>query len=203
MTRRSAPDRQARPDPAEEFERLLRPLLPVFFRHAFRWTAARDQAEDLVQELLLRLYPRLDELARLDRVQPWALRVMYRIFVDQHRRASNSPVRPMHEFSAPGESDAEDPGNCFPDESPQPPELLERELTGQRLAAAWALLGEDQRVVVSMHDIEGYRLEELSELLEVPVGTIKSRLHRARARLRELLETEPIAATVRVSGQER
>jgi RNA polymerase sigma factor (sigma-70 family) len=202
MTRRSAPDRQARPDPAEEFERLLRPLLPVFFRHAFRWTAARDQAEDLVQELLVRLYPRLDELARLDRVQPWALRVMYRIFVDQHRRTTNSPVRPSHELPDAGERTAGNPEDRFADESPQPPELLERDLTGQRLAAAWALLGEDQRVVVAMHDIEGYRLEELSELLEVPVGTVKSRLHRARARLRELLMTEPIAATVRVRGRE-
>jgi RNA polymerase sigma factor (sigma-70 family) len=203
MTRRPAPERQARPDPPAEFERLLRPLIPVFFRHAFRWTAARDQAEDLVQDLLVRLYPRLDELARLDRVQPWALRVMYRIFVDQHRRASNSPVRPIHELSDAGEGTAGDALDRFADDSPQPPELLERDLTGQRLAAAWAMLGEDQRVVVAMHDIEGYRLEELSEMLAVPVGTLKSRLHRARARLRELLATEPVAAAVRVGGQER
>lgn len=187
-------------DRAREFQRLLEPLLPVFFRHAFRWTAARDQAEDLVQELLVRLYPRMEELAALDRVQPWALRVMYRIFVDQHRRNLNSPVRPMHELSGPGAQ--QDPGDCFPDDAPQPAELVERELTGERLAAAWARLGEDHRVVVALHDIEGYRLEELSIMLDTPAGTLKSRLHRARTRLRQLLAKEPFADSVRASGRE-
>src|SRR6056297_1128375 len=74
-------------DPAREFARLLEPLIPTLFRHAYRWTAARDQAEDLVQELLVRLYPQMTKLAGLERVEPWALRVMYRIFVDQHRRS--------------------------------------------------------------------------------------------------------------------
>jgi RNA polymerase sigma factor (sigma-70 family) len=186
-------------DPAAEFERLLRPLIPLLYRQAFRWTTARDQAEDLVQELLLRLYPRLDELARVERLQPWVLRVMYRIFVDQHRRAANSPVRPLYELSTPGEDAGDTLEEHFPDPSPQPEQLLETALLGERLTAAWALLGEDQRVVVSMHDIEGYRLEEISGMLEVPVGTLKSRLHRARARLRELLAKEPSCAAVRVS----
>lgn len=177
---------------------MLRPLLPMLFRQAFHWTAARDQAEDLVQELLVRLYPRLDELASLDRVQPWALRVMYRIFVDQHRRSTHSPVRPAHEMPGLVEDGEEDPGERFADDAPQPPELVERELDGQRLAAAWTALSEDHRVVVAMHDIEGYRLEELSAMLEVPVGTLKSRLHRARAQLRRLLATEPFAAAARV-----
>jgi RNA polymerase sigma-70 factor (ECF subfamily) len=175
----------------------LQPLIPVFFRHAFRWTAARDQAEDLVQELLLRLYPRMHELETLDRVQPWALRVMYRIFVDQHRRNTNSPVRPMHELSRAGEDQGSNPYEDFADEAPEPDELVERELTGARLAAAWSRLGEDQRVVVALHDIEGYRLEELSVMLDCPTGTLKSRLHRARTRLRQLLATEPFGAAVR------
>lgn len=175
---------------AAEFDRLLRPLLPVLFKHAYRWTAARDQAEDLVQELLLRLYPRLEELRQLDRLQPWVLRVMYRIFVDQHRRARNSPVRPLHEVSRPSDA-GDNPGDEFPDQSPEPPELVERELVATRLEAAWAQLGEDHRVVVAMHDIEGYRLEELATFLGAPVGTVKSRLHRARGRLRELLAREP------------
>ena len=205
MTARSVTGGKAGHDPAAEFERLLRPLIPTLYRQAFRWTLARDQAEDLVQELLVRLFPRLEELAALDRLQPWVMRVMYRIFVDQYRRASNSPVRPMHELPGRGDGAGEDPGDLVADEAPQPPELVERELTGQRLSAAWSQLGEDQRVVVAMHDIEGYRLEELSGILEVPVGTLKSRLHRARARLRELLAEEPFAATVRVSehGGER
>lgn len=199
MADRSAPRRREAGNSHQEFERLLQPLLPTLFRHAFRWTAARDQAEDLVQELLVRLYPRLDELAALDRVQPWVLRVMYRIFVDQHRRTANSPVRPAHEMPGMIEDGEDDPAARCADQAPQPPELVERELDGRRLAAAWAALSEDHRVVVALHDIEGYRLDEMSAVLEVPVGTLKSRLHRARAQLRRLLATEPLSTAARVA----
>jgi RNA polymerase sigma-70 factor (ECF subfamily) len=195
------------PSPAERararaFAELLEPLIPVFYRHAFRWTAARDQAEDLVQELLLRLYPRMDQLAALDRVQPWALKVMYRIFVDQYRHERSSPLRSLDALPGAGADPAESPLERCASDAPEPPELVERELTAERLAAAWARLGEDHRVVVAMHDIEGYSLEELAVMLEVPTGTLKSRLHRARGRLRELLAGEPFAAAVRDEGQE-
>ncbi|NGX16969.1 RNA polymerase sigma factor [Wenzhouxiangella sp. XN24] len=184
-------------DSAQEFTRLLEPLIPTLFRHAYRWTAARDQAEDLVQELLVRLYPQMAKLAELERVEPWALRVMYRIFVDQHRRSRNSPVRPMHEAPATGAAGGEDFGEVFADHAPQPGEALEREHARDALAEAWGRLNPDQRAVIALHDVEGYRLEELATLLEVPVGTLKSRLHRARATLREILATEPFAAVIR------
>jgi RNA polymerase sigma factor (sigma-70 family) len=186
-----------RQTPWSEFERLLTPLIPVFYRHAYRWTASQDEAEDLVQELLLRLYPRLEELAALERLQPWALKVMYRIFVDQLRRRRNSPVRPMDELPHNSPDSGDSPLDACMDPAPGPPELVERELTADRLEAAWQRLGEHQRIVVALHDVEGYGLEEISELLDVPTGTLKSRLHRARARLRELLSMEPPGAAVR------
>lgn len=190
------------PSPAARaFAALLEPLIPVLYRHAVRWTAAQDQAEDLVQELLVRLYPRMDEVAALDRVQPWALKVMYRIFVDQHRREANSPVRSLDYLPGAGVETSDPPLDRCVSDDPHPPELVERELTGERLAMAWSRLGADQRVVVAMHDIEGYGLAELAVLLDVPVGTLKSRLHRARARLRELLAGEPFTAAVRDEGQ--
>lgn len=64
--------------------------------------------------------------------------------------------------------------------------------------AAWETLGEEHRVVLSMHDIEDYSLPELAQIMEVPLGTLKSRLHRARARLRDLLATERISRLDRV-----
>ena len=197
MKPRRDPENPTVGDPVREFERLLAPLIPVLFRHAFRWTAARDQAEDLVQELLVRVYPKVGELAELERVEPWVLRVMYRIFVDQQRRSRNSPVRPMHEAPTTGVASGEDYGDGLADTAPQPAEALERELTQEALADAWGMLNADQRAVIALHDVEGYRLEELATMLEAPVGTLKSRLHRARARLRELLATEPFGAVVR------
>jgi RNA polymerase sigma-70 factor (ECF subfamily) len=180
---------------AAEFEHLLREHVPALYRAAYRWTGAVDRAEDLVQELLVRLYPKLEELRRLDRIRPWALRVMYRMFVDQVRRERSSPVQ----FGAdPPEDGNEEEGQELIDPSAGPAELLEQELTQERVLAAWDRLGEEHRVVLSMHDIEDYSLPELAQIMDVPVGTLKSRLHRARAKLKGLLATERISAPHRV-----
>jgi len=190
--------KRARPthaDAAAEFDNLLRDHVPALYRAAYRWTGAVDRAEDLVQELLVRLYPKLDELRGLDRVRPWALRVMYRIFVDQVRRERSSPVQ----FGADAREDSgEDEGHEFIDPAQGPVELLEQQLTQERVVAAWESLGEEHRVVLSMHDIEDYSLPELSEIMGVPIGTLKSRLHRARAKLRDLLATERFQSLDRV-----
>jgi RNA polymerase sigma factor (sigma-70 family) len=169
----------------EEFEALMRPLVPVLYRFAFRWTNSVERAEDLVQDLLLRLFPRLDEIRKVERLCPWATRVMYRIFVDALRRERSSPVRTAAQLTAEEEAvlDAEGPA----DPASDPAELADLELTRERLLRAWGDLNDEHRTVLAMHDIEGYELAELSGVLQVPVGTLKSRLHRARARMRELL----------------
>jgi RNA polymerase sigma-70 factor (ECF subfamily) len=186
----------SRDSDAAEFERLLREHVPVLYRSAYRWTGAVDRAEDLVQQLLVHLYPRLAELRELDQLRPWALRVMYRIFVDQLRRTRSSPVQFGADPPADGESTGED--EAWLDPSPGPQELTERELTQERVLRAWEQLGEEHRVVLALHDIEDYTLPELAQIMQIPLGTLKSRLHRARARLRELLAAERMVAADRV-----
>jgi RNA polymerase sigma-70 factor (ECF subfamily) len=182
---------------AAEFERLLRGHVPALYRSAYRWTGAVDRAEDLVQQLLVRLYPRLAELRELDQLRPWALRVMYRIFVDQLRRERSSPVQ----FGAELAADADQPSGddeAWLDPAPGPVELADQQVIQERLLRAWERLGEEHRMVLSMHDIEDYTLPELAQIMEIPLGTLKSRLHRARARLRELLAAERMVAEDRV-----
>jgi RNA polymerase sigma-70 factor (ECF subfamily) len=190
------PFSKARSSAATEFDGLMREHVPALYRSAFRWTGAVDRAEDLVQDLLVRLYPMHDELRHLDRVRPWATRVMYRIFIDQLRRERSSPLAfgaHCADSDTTGENDA-----GFADPAGGPAELVEQQLTQERITAAWILLAEEHRVVLSMHDIEGYSLVELSAMMEVPLGTMKSRLHRARARMRELLATERFVSSDRV-----
>lgn len=180
---------------AREFDRLIRDHVPAFFRSAYRWTGSVDRAEDLVQDLLVRLYPRLAELRRIERIRPWAMRVMYRIFVDGLRRERNSPVQ----FGLPDDDEAgETADDAFIDASADPVRLTEQQLTQQRIVAAWAHLSANHRVLLSMHDIEDYSLPEMAQIIDVPIGTLKSRLHRARAKLRELLTTERLAEEDRV-----
>ena len=171
---------------AADFDRLVREHIPALYRAAYRWTGAVDQAEDLVQDLLVRLYPRLDELRTLDQVKPWALRVMYRLFVDRLRRQRKSPVR----FEGDLEVDGAEEGYDGLADTLEPDVLVERELTQERIVAAWSQLSEEHRVVLSMHDIEEYSLVEIAAMTDTPIGTLKSRVHRARAKLRDLLRME-------------
>src|SRR6186713_3002626 len=77
---------------AAEFDQLLRGHVRPLYRYAYRWTGDVDQAEDLVQETLTRLYPELPKLREIEQLRPWVARVMYRLFVDWLRRAHRSPV---------------------------------------------------------------------------------------------------------------
>jgi RNA polymerase sigma factor (sigma-70 family) len=162
----------------------VRPL----YRYAYRWTGDVDQAEDLVQETLTRLFTELHHLRQIEQPRPWAARVMYRIFVDWLRRAHRSPVFFVGRSGSTG-AILEDDGEEIdaPDESWDPEVLAEQAFERERIAAAWARLHEQHRVVLSLHEIEGYSLEEVANIIEIPLGTTKSRLHRARQRLRELL----------------
>jgi RNA polymerase sigma factor (sigma-70 family) len=192
--RKRSPARTA----AAEFEALMHEHVLALYRSAYRWTGAVDRAEDLVQELLVRLYPMLEELRELDQIRPWAMRVMYRIFVDRVRRERSSPLQFGLDPAAADPTEQEQA--VLTDQGPGPAELVEQQLTQERIVAAWAQLPEEHRVVLSMHDIEGYSLVELASLMDVPLGTLKSRLHRARARLRELLAAERSAPLDRVEG---
>jgi RNA polymerase sigma-70 factor (ECF subfamily) len=172
----------------------MREHVAPLYRSAFRWTGSQDAAEDLVQDLLARLYPLLEDLKRLDKIRPWAMRVMYRIFVDQLRRERNSPL----EFGLDGNDDWDRPRDEYVDPAAGPAELVDRQLLQTRIGRVWPQLAEEHRVVLSMHDVEGYNLVEMSSMMDVPLGTLKSRLHRARARLRELLGAERFSAADRV-----
>jgi RNA polymerase sigma factor (sigma-70 family) len=192
--RRMTWPRSARTAPAE-FEALMREHVTPLYRSAFRWTGSMEAAEDLVQDLLVKLYPLLDELRGLDRIRPWAMRVMYRIFVDQLRRERGFPL----EYGLDeGEAEADRPREEFVDPAAGPAELVDRQLIQARILRVWPQLAEEHRMVLSMHDVEGYNLVEMSSMMDVPLGTLKSRLHRARARLRELLGGERFSPPDRV-----
>src|SRR5688572_13166511 len=173
---------------AAEFDLLLRGHVPALYRYAYRWTGDVDQAEDLVQETLTRLYPELAMLREIEQIRPWAARVMYRIFIDGLRRSRRSPVSFVGRSGTTGAFiDDEGEEDEAADQTWDPAVLAEQALDRERILAAWPRLMEQHRVVLSLHEIEGYSLEEVAAIVGVPVGTTKSRLNRARHRLRALL----------------
>lgn len=106
---------------------------------------------------------------------------MYNLFIDERRRFARRRMHTIEEGQVPGDGLAGFAG------TEDPVHDNERREKILMLDAALSQLSDEHRLIVLLHDTEGYKLKEIQELTGVPVGTIKSRLHRARARLREIL----------------
>ena len=182
---------------AARFEALLRPHLDHLYRVAYRFSGNGTDAEDLVQDLLVKLYPRVAELGAVEQLQPWLTRALYHQFIDAMRRHARTPLG--RRCAIAGDDEDGDILDTLPGNGHDPEAATECALTRERLARAFDGLSAEHRAVVALHDIEGYRLEEMSGLLDAPIGTLKSRLHRARQQLRIALSVEPDVPRLRVN----
>ena len=171
------------------FDALIKPHLDRLYRLSFRLAGNKAEAEDLFQDVLTKVFPRLDELIEIEEPGSWLCRVMYNHFIDNRRRFARQRLVSVNEDRLPGKSLEELPGNLDPVAD------AERLDNIMRLQRAFSELSEDHRLVVLLHDSEGYKLTEIQDVTGTPVGTLKSRLHRARARLREILANDGTEST--------
>ena len=175
----------------ELFEDLLKPHLKQLYKLAFRFTSQRDDAEDLVQDVLIKLYPRLAEMQNIEKLSPWLTRILYRHFIDKLRSSNRSPVEYTDDIVTLYESNSSG--------HDEPNRLYNIETTQHRLHTALQQLGDEQRILVLLHDVEGYTLDEIHTIQDIPIGTLKSRLSRSRNKLREILnQVEPFTEARRV-----
>lgn len=181
--------------PEDSFESLLAPHFDTLYRAAYQFTGHQQDAEDLVQELLLKLYPKSAELTVLENPRTWLLRSLYNLFIDQHRKSTRNPLRQRIEYTGSGE-DAESRSllDDMPGYEPGPEKMAHNGTLQAGLEQALDGLGEDQRTIVLLCDVEGYSLNEVAEILDIPIGTVKSRLFRAHRLLREALPIQNICS---------
>jgi len=167
---------------------------------AWRFTGNKADAEDLLQDVLVKLYPQLALLREVDQLRPWLARVLYRSFVDSVRRQKQAGVH----LTLVAEYDEQNMATIAVAEnerfSPES-QVLHTQLENQ-LASALGKLDDSQRALITLHDMEGYSVEEVAELMDIPAGTVKSRLHRLRARLRRFIKPEPFLGESRVKVSE-
>lgn len=161
----------------DSFSKQIEPHFDRLFRLAYRLTGSRADAEDLLQDVMIQLYEQREALEAVTDLSPWLSRVLYNRFVDNHRARQRRPLTLVgDDEDALGVTDTADPAA-----------MASAGENVARLQRALARLSEDHRVLVLMHDAEGYTLAEIAAITDTPVGTLKSRLSRARARIRELL----------------
>ncbi len=175
-----------RPSAQKRFQRMVQPHLQAMHGFAWRLTGNSQDAEDLVQDVVVKLYPRLDELESVDQLRPWLNRVLYRQFIDGLRKKSRQADQPVSDLM--GADSQSDWLDSLEADDHSPELALGQAQLGPMLDKALARLSPDQRTLLLLHDVDGWRQEDVAEVLGVPVGTVKSRLHRCRANLRKFLQ---------------
>ena len=181
---RSAPAALVKPDSAADpewtppsWEELVRDHSARVYRLAYRLTGNRPDAEDLTQDVFVRVF------RSLHRFQPgtfegWLHRITTNLFLDGARR------RQKIRFDGLADGSAE----RLPSALPEPSEQLADADLDHDVAAALAALPPEFRDAVVLCDIEGLSYEEISVVLDVKIGTVRSRIHRGRAQLRAALD---------------
>jgi RNA polymerase sigma-70 factor (ECF subfamily) len=163
------------------FGRLVLRYQDRLYNTVYRLVDNAEDAQDVVQEAFLNAYQSLDSFKGHSEFFTWLYRIAYNTAISLKRKQ-----RVTLSLSARGNGEADlDP----PDESDltRPGHGLERAEEERRIQEALNRLSPEHRMVLILKDMEGQKYEAMAEILEVPIGTIRSRLHRARAELRELL----------------
>lgn len=172
---------------AAEVERLADRL----YGTALRLTRNREDAEDLVAETVAKAWSRLDDLRERQRFEAWIKRILHNTFVSEwrHRRAGPEILIDVDEDESTDDAFSffEQLHRPFLLWWSNPEERVIADFLRRDVANALDELDDAFRIVVVLIDVEGYSYSEAAEMLKVPVGTVRSRLHRARSMLQRRL----------------
>ena len=168
------------PADAQIFEQMLRPHVITLYKTAYRLTGNREDAEDLVQDLLVKLYPKTREMQAVTYLGPWLKKSLYRQFLDGRRKKERRPEHFVQDVK--GEVDSMGANHADPEV------FAQRAGDRRRLEEALAAIADESRSLVLMHLVEGWTLAEVAEVSGLPLQTLKTRLRRAKIRLKKLLQ---------------
>jgi RNA polymerase sigma factor (sigma-70 family) len=155
------------------FERQVLPLKNKLYRFAFRLLGSSDEAKDAVQEVLIRVWNGREQLATIENVEAWCMRITKNLALDRLRARQRKPT------------DSLDQTATVIEDRLSPHEAAEISESMQRITLLIAALPEKQRQVMHLRDIEGYSYNEICEILELDMSQVKVNLFRARNAVRE------------------
>ena len=167
----------------KEFETEAFPHKDILFNFALRTTGDKDDAHDLLQETFMKAFRFWDKYEKGTNIRAWLFRIMKNSYINRYRKETREP----------GMVDYDDVENFYDsirDDSTDSNDLQKRmysNMLSDEVTDALQSLPEDFRTVVILCDIEGLMYDEISEFLNCPIGTVRSRLHRGRKMLEEKL----------------
>lgn len=176
--------RRAQRGDADAFEQLLLEHQKNVYNLCYRMAGNPDDAMDLSQETFLRAWRCLDQYQFASAFSTWLYRLCSNICIDFLRRRRRRQTVPLTFEDADGEEQT----YAVPDAQPLPEEQVELKLTRETLAAAMAQLLPEHRAVLQLRVVNEMSYEQIADVLDIQIGTVKSRLSRARNQLKKILE---------------
>lgn len=174
----------------DDFEREATPHFREIYRAALRMSRRTAEAEDLVQEVFLQAWKSFDRFQRGTNARAWLYKILWNVFQQKLRKKVPIPL------GAEGEARLA--------ETLAAVETTPTEITDEDVAAALEALSPEHREIVLLSDLEEFTYKEISDILKIPIGTVMSRLSRARSALRGTLrETAERAGIVVKPAPER
>lgn len=170
------------------FNTLMTNTYRKVFNMAFRLAGNRPDAEDLTQDAFTRAYRSFRDYEGDRPFENWIYRILSRLFLDLLRARRRRPQ--AMSYDAPLNGNSADDGLYYeiPDSRPNPEQTIMRACYSEDLESALESLTPEQRLLVTLADVEGVPYKEIADLMGAPVGTIRSRLHRSHKQLRARLE---------------
>ncbi|MHB9040860.1 MAG: sigma-70 family RNA polymerase sigma factor [Melioribacteraceae bacterium] len=162
-----------------EFEKEAIPHMDAIYNYALRMTGDEDDADDLVQETFMKAFRFFDKFEKGTNCKAWLFRIMKNSFINDYRKNTKEPNK----------VDYDDVQNFYENIKSDEVETKHYELDAfsdlldDDISEAIEKLPEDFRTVIILNDIEGFTYEEIADFVDIPVGTVRSRLHRARKML--------------------
>lgn len=171
----------------QEFDRLVERHYQHAYNLAYRLTGNATDAEDLVQEAFLRAYRFFD---RYDPTMPfinWFNQILTNLFIDEYRRRKRLPTLSLEERFE-NEDGEESEQLDIADTSPSPLEIAEDNQYLDAIEEGLRRLAPEFRVAVVLADVMGHSYEEIAEIMNTCIGTVRSRIHRGRKQLRDIIQ---------------
>jgi RNA polymerase sigma-70 factor, ECF subfamily len=181
----AAPSRETDAELAARFHRDAIPLMDQLYGGALRLTRDRHDAEDLVQETMLRAYAGFRTFRQGTHLKAWLYRILNNTWINNHRKQQRRPM----EFSVDHITEARQAQYAAREPAAVRSAEVEalESLPDTEIKAALLTLREEFRMAVYYADVEGFTYTEIADIMHTPVGTVMSRLHRARRQLRTQL----------------
>jgi RNA polymerase sigma-70 factor, ECF subfamily len=166
------------------FNELVKKYEKPVYNFAYRLTANYDDANDIAQDAFLRMFNAIASFRGDSSFSTWLFRITMNVFLDDRKRAKAHPHSSLDDYVTLEESNIT---RQIEDQAPSPEELTEEKERNEILKNAIRSLPDYQRTMVVLYHTEQKSYEEISEIMEMPIGTVKSRLNRARLALKEKL----------------